>query len=71
MENVNTEGNEDQYVTSPSGEALARNVHMRYYGRISKSTQWHDPGFEDIREWKSDAVVSLSILSVMGVIISM
>ena len=29
MENVRPEGTEDQYVTSPMGEALGRNVHVR------------------------------------------
>ena len=45
MDNVCPEGNEDQYVTSPSGEALGRNVHVRRSDRIKNSPQRYNPGF--------------------------
>ena len=44
------EGTEDQPVTSPSGEALAGNVHMRSYERTRKSPQRYNPGFGDAIE---------------------
>ena len=37
MDNVCPEGNENQYVTSPSGEALGRNVNVRRSGLIRNS----------------------------------
>ena len=39
MDNVCTEGTEDQYVISPSGEALGRNVNVRCSERIRNSPQ--------------------------------
>ena len=45
MDNVCPEGTEDQYVTSPSGEALGRNIHVRSSGRIRNSPQRYNPGF--------------------------
>ena len=43
MENVRPEGTEDQYVTSPNGEALGRNVHARSSERIIHSSQRYNP----------------------------
>ena len=60
MDNVCPEGTEDQYVTSPSGEALGRNVHVRRSKRIRNSPQRYNPGFGAAREWKNDAVASFS-----------
>ena len=45
MENVCPEGTEDQYVTSPSGEALGRSVDVRRSKRIRNSPQRYNPGF--------------------------
>ena len=59
MDNVCPERTEDQYVTSPSGEALGRNVHVRRSERIRNSPQWYNPGFGAAREWKNDAVISI------------
>ena len=59
MENVCPDGNENQYVTSPSGEALGRNVNVRSSERIRNSPQRYDPGFGAAREWKNDAVASI------------
>ena len=39
MDNVRPEGTEDQYVTSPNGEALGRNFHVRRSERIRNSPQ--------------------------------
>ena len=59
MENVCLEGTEDQYFTSPNGEALIRNVHVRRSERIRNSPQRYNPGFGADREWKNDAVASI------------
>ena len=59
MEHVCPEGTEDQYVTSPNGEALGRNFHMRCSKRIRKYPQRYTPGFGTAREWKNDAVASI------------
>ena len=59
MENVCPEGTEDQYVTSPSGEALGRNIHVRRYERIRNSPQQYNPGFGAAREWKNYDVASI------------
>ena len=53
------EGTEDQYVTSPSGEALGRNVHVRRSERIRNSPQWYNPGYGAAREWNYDAVATI------------
>ena len=45
MENVCPEGSEDQYVTSPSGEVLVRNVHVGRSERIRNPPQRYNPGF--------------------------
>ena len=59
MDNVCPEGTEDQYVTSPSGEALVRNVHVRRYECIRNSPHQYNPGFGAAREWKNNAVASI------------
>ena len=59
MDNVCPDENENQYVTSPSGEALGRNVNVRRYKRIRKSPQRYNPDFGAAREWKNDAVASI------------
>ena len=59
MDNVCPDGNENQYVTSPSGEALGRNVNVRRSKRIRNSPQRCNPGFGAAREWKNDDVASI------------
>ena len=59
MENVCPKGIEDQYVTSPSGEDLGRNVNVRRFERIRNYPQRYNSGFGAAREWKNDAVVSI------------
>ena len=59
MDNVCPEGTEDQYVTSPSGEALGKNFHVRRSERIRNSPQRYNPGLGSAREWKNDAVASI------------
>ena len=59
MENVRPEGNEDQFVTSPSLEALGRNVHVRCSKRIRNYPQRYNKGFGDAREWKNETVASI------------
>ena len=56
MENMCPDGNENQYVTSPSGEALGKNVNVRRSERIRNFPQRFNPGFGASREWKNDAV---------------
>ena len=41
--NVRPEGTEDQYVISPSAEALERNFYVRRSERIIKSPQRYNP----------------------------
>ena len=59
MDNVCPDGNENQYITSPSGEALGSNFHMSRSERIRNSPQRYNPGFGAAREWKNDAVASI------------
>ena len=59
MENVCPDGNENHYVTSPSGEALGRNVNVRRSGRIRNSPQRYNPGFGASREWENDTVENI------------
>ena len=59
MENVCPEGNENQYVTSPSGEALGRNVHVRRSERIRNPPHRYNPGLGAAREWNNDSVASI------------
>ena len=59
MDNVCPDGNENQYVTSPSGQALRRNFHVRRSKSIRNSPQRYNPGFGAAREWNNDAVASI------------
>ena len=59
MDNVCPDRNKTQYVTSPSGEALGKNVNLRRSERIRNSPQRYYPGFGAAREWKNDAVASI------------
>ena len=59
MDSVCLEGNENQYVTSPNGEALVRNVNARRSGRIRNSPLRYNPGFGAAREWNNDDVASI------------
>ena len=59
MDNVSSERTEDQSVTSPNGEALGRNFHVRRYKRIRNSPQKYSPGFGAVREWSNDDVASI------------
>ena len=56
MDNVRPGGNEDQPLTSPSGESLERNFHARRSKRIRKYPKQYNPGFGAAKEWKNDAV---------------
>ena len=58
MDNERHEGTEDQSVTSPSGEALGRNVHVRRSKCIRKYPQRYDPVFGSAEEWNNDTVAS-------------
>ena len=53
------DGNENQYVTSPSGEALGRNVKVRRSKRIINYPQRYNPVFGAARDWKNNAVASI------------
>ena len=59
MENVRPEVTEDQSVTSPSGEYLVRNVHVRRSERIRNSAHRYNLVFGADRECKNDAVTSI------------
>ena len=59
MDNVCPDGNENQYVTSPSGESLGRNVNVRCSERIRNSPQRYKPGFGAASEWNNDNVASI------------
>ena len=59
MDNVCPEGTEEQYVTSPRGEALGSNVHVRRSECIRNYPQRYNPGFGDAREWNNDTVASI------------
>ena len=59
MDNLRPEDTEDQSVTSPSGEALGRNVHVRRSECIRNSPQRYNPVFGAARERKNDAVASI------------
>ena len=59
MDNVCPDGNENQYVTSPSGEALGRNFNVRRSKRIRNSPQRYNQGFGADREWKNYDVASI------------
>ena len=59
MDNVRPGGTEDQYVTSPSGEALGRNFHVRPSKCFIKASQRYNPVFGSAKERKNDAVASI------------
>ena len=59
MDNVCPDGNENQYVTSPSGETLGRNVNLRRSECIRNYPQRYNPIFGAAREWKNNAVASI------------
>ena len=59
MDNVCLGGPEDQYVTSPRGEYLGRNVNLRRSEPIRNSPQRYNPVFGASREWKNYAVASI------------
>ena len=59
MYNISPEGNEDQSITSTSGEALGRNVHVRRSESIINSPQRYNPIFGVAREWNNDNVASI------------
>ena len=59
MDNVCPDWTEDQYVTSPSGGALGRNVNLRRSERIRNSTQRYNPGIGDDRELEKEDVASI------------
>ena len=59
MDNMCTEGTEDQYGTYPSGEYLGSNVHVRRSELIINSPRQYNPVFGYDREWKNDAVASI------------
>ena len=58
MDNVRPEGTEDQYVTSPSGEALGRNVHVRRSELIINSPQRYT---QDLGMLKSGIMTLLQV----------
>ena len=59
MDNLCPDGNENQYVTSPSVETLGSNVNVRRSDRIINSPQQYNPVFGAAREWKNNAVASI------------
>ena len=59
MDNVCPDRNENQYVTSLSGEALGKNVNVRRSKRIRNSPQRYNPGFGAAIVWKNDDVASI------------
>ena len=59
MENMCPDRNENQYVTSPSREALGKNVNVRRSECIRNSPQWYNPGLRAAREWNNNAVASI------------
>ena len=59
MDNVCPDRNENQYVISPSGEALGKNFNVRHSECIRNSPQRYNPVFGAAREWKNNAVASI------------
>ena len=59
MDNVCPGGNENQYVPSPSGETLGRNVNLRRSECIRNYQQRYNPGFGAAIEWKNNDVASI------------
>ena len=59
MDNVRPEDTEDQYVTSPKGENLGRNIHVRRSEPIRNSPQRYNPGSGASIECNNDNVSSI------------
>ena len=59
MDNVRPEGTEDQYVKSPNGEYLGRNVYVRRSEQIINYPQWYNLRFGAARDWNNDAIASI------------
>ena len=59
MDNMCPDGNENQYITSPSGETLGRNVNVRRSECIRNYPQRYNPGFGAARKWKNYSVASI------------
>ena len=59
MDNVCPDRNKNQYVISPSGETLGKNVNVRRSERIRNYPQRYNPVFGAAREWKNNAVGSI------------
>ena len=59
MDNVCPDVDENQFVTSPSKEALGRNVNVKRSERIRNYPQRYNPGFGAAREWKNEAVARI------------
>ena len=59
MDNVCPYGNENQYVTSPSGETLGRNVNVRRSECIRNYPQRYNPVFGAAREWNNNDAASI------------
>ena len=56
------EGTEYQSVTSPSGEALGSNFHVRSSERIRNYPPRYNLEFGAARYWKNDAVASIAYM---------
>ena len=59
MDNVRPDGTEDQYFTSPGGEAFGRNFHVSRSKRIRNYPQRYNPGFGAAREWNNGDVANI------------
>ena len=59
MDNMFPDENENQYVKSPRGENLGRNVNVRRSERIRNYPQRYNPVFEAVIEWKNNDVASI------------
>ena len=59
MQNLRPAGDLYQYVTSPSGESLRSNLHVRCSKRIRKYSHQYETVFGSSREWNSDAIASI------------
>ena len=62
MDNVCPKGTENQYFTSPSGEALGINVNVRRSERIINSPHRYNPGFGAARQWNNDDIASIAYM---------
>ena len=59
MDNVCPEGTKYQYVTSPRGEYLWRNVQVRRSERIRNSPQRYNLWFGAAKDWNNDSISSI------------